>query len=111
LGGVWYTGGMTAAQVTPIMKWDDQEGFRDACVWWSRLDERWQIEVHRNSPTPPSYVGMLHIFDHNNGDKLVHSEPVGLSFEAIWGPDVADVQQWQERAIDFVDNLAKEKTP
>ena len=81
------------------------------CVWWSRLDERWQIEVHRDSPTAPSYAATLHIFDHNDGDKLVRTEPVGLAYEAVFGPDVADVNKWQERAIDYVDNHLKRNNP
>lgn len=97
-------GTLTAMDVQPVMSWDEQQaGFRDNCVWWSRLDDRWQIEVHRDSPTPPSYGAMLHIFDHNDGDRLVHSEPVALSFEARFGPDVTDVAEWQALAMEYVD--------
>ena len=36
---------------------------------------------------------------------MLHREDVLLSFDALFGPDVADVASWQESAIAFVDKL------
>jgi hypothetical protein len=84
----------------PYATWDNNNSSHAMLVWWTRLDGRWQIEVHRID----DYNGTLCIFDHANQDNLRHSEPVGLAFGAIFGPDVDDVAFWQDKAIDVVDN-------
>lgn len=89
---------------TPIMEWDSQDGFKDICCWWSRLDNRYQVEVHRTDQFQ-GYQGLLIIFDHDDGDKVLFKEPVGLAYDAIFGPDIDDVYSWQEKAIAFVDSL------
>lgn len=90
----------------PIMPWDSEEGFAESVVWWSRLDDRWQVEVRRADDDPeydPGYRGELLIFDHTNNDRLVHSEHVGLAYGARFGPDVDDVNFWQQRTVELVD--------
>jgi len=69
----------------------------DLIVWSSTLDGRYAIKVTRLAP----YRGELTITE---GTTVLHREPVGLSFDALFGPDVADVASWQEIAIKFVDN-------
>ena len=85
----------------PIMSWESQEpgDSEGRVVWWSRLDGRYQIEVHRLD----ELHGTLYIFDHANGDALIHNEQVGLSYGAVVGPDVDDVDDWRERALRVAD--------
>jgi hypothetical protein len=86
---------------TPLATWDNDNSSTELLVWWTRLDQRWQVEVHRTD----NYNGILCIFDHSDCDALRHSEPVGLSYGAICGPDVEDVASWQDKAILVVDAL------
>ena len=65
-------------------------------AWESELDERYVVKVVRLAP----YQGQLQIWD---GSELLHAEPVGLSYDALFGPDVGDVHQWQELAVRFID--------
>jgi hypothetical protein len=65
-------------------------------VWTSTLDKRYIVIVQRIAP----YQGELTIRD---GDQLVHRERVGLTYDAIFGPDVDDVAIWQEIAVKVVD--------
>lgn len=67
-------------------------------VWSATLDGRYQIEVLRTG----DYTATLTITD-DNGDLLL-SEPTTLSYRALFGPDVGDIADWQERASDFIDN-------
>ena len=53
------------------------------------------------------YHGELTIAD---GATLLHREPVFLSFDALFGPDVAYVAKWQEIATAFVDNLPQSRS-
>lgn len=86
----------------PIMDWADEDPFRDRCVWWSRLDGRYQIEAHRH--VDDDEAATLYIYDHDNDMQLLYEKDTGhLMFGAIFGPDVADVNQWQELAVNFVD--------
>ncbi len=85
----------------PIMEWASQEPFDKECkvVWWSRVDKRYQVEVHRNSERS----GTLFIFDHENNNKIIASKDVNLSYGAAFGPDVMDVELWQGLSIDAID--------
>jgi hypothetical protein len=67
-------------------------------VWSSKLDNKYTVEVTRTE----LYHGELTIAD---GATVLHREPVCLSFDALFGPDVADVAEWQEIAIAFIDKL------
>lgn len=91
----------------PIMPWDSDEPLDPAgiVVWWSRLDQRWQVEVRRADGDAGTYHGILCIFDHTYDDRLVHQQPVGLSYGATFGADMQDVADWQAIACDVVDNL------
>jgi hypothetical protein len=90
----------------PMMNWDDKAPFRGECVWWSRLDGKYQVEVHRTSDP---YRGCFHIYDHDNNMKHVHSEPVTLSYSAMFGPDVEDVRLWEELACRYADGEIDDK--
>lgn len=67
-------------------------------VWSSMLDGKYTVTVTRTAP----YRAELTIAE---GANVLHRESVGLSFDALFGPDVADVASWQEIAVRFVDNL------
>lgn len=86
---------------TPLAVWDNNDSSHPQLVWWTRLDQRWQVEVQRVN----DYNATLCVFDHTHDNTLRHSEPVGLAYGAIMGPDVDDVRTWQESAIAFVDSL------
>lgn len=47
------------------------------------------------------------LFDHSDGNRLIFEESVPLSYDAIFGPDVGDVDVWQRMAIDYVDEQKK----
>jgi len=70
----------------------------DLTVWSSTLDDRFTVEVIWTAP----YRGELTISD---GATVLYREPVGLSYNAQFGPDIDDVRSWQESAIAFVDKL------
>lgn len=93
---------MRAPAARPLARWDDGASVHADLVWWSRLDARWQVEVHRLR----SYRGELVVFDHRDGDRVALRREVGLSFDARFGPDVADVAEWQTLVAAFVDRSA-----
>jgi hypothetical protein len=69
-------------------------------VWSSTLDNRFIIRVERTG----DYTADLVIIDNGlEGDPEVLREATGLSYRALFGPDVDDVATWQARAIKFVD--------
>jgi len=70
----------------------------DEIVWQGELDGRYKVTVLRTGP----YRGTLRIEDVDDGRKL-HEQDVGLMFNALFGPDVADVARWQEIPIRVVD--------
>ena len=90
----------------PIVPWDADETFAHIdIVWNSKLDERYLIEVRRTG----ELTATLLIFDHENDDEELISFDVGLLYGAPFGPDVADVAEWQEKILDFVDNKDKKE--
>ena len=91
--------------VKPLADWDNEQSSNPNLVWWSRLDNRYQIEVYRKG----EHEAKLVIFDHTDNDKVLMSLDVGLSYGAIFGPDVDDVMYWQEMACNFVDSLNNPK--
>ena len=89
----------------PLATWDG-DSIVEGLAWHSRLDGRYLVEV-RYDPDGDGYQGTLAIFDHQDADRVVHSEPVGIAYAARFGPDVDDVATWQERSADVVDALPK----
>jgi len=64
------------------------------------LDRRYCTEIVRDV----AYAGTFRIFDGLDDFKLLHEEPTTVSYDAIYGPDIADVQEWENLGIDIVDN-------
>ena len=69
---------------------------QDNVVWTSTLDGRYKVTVTRTD----DYHGELTI---SEGNQVLHRESVGLSYGAIFGPDLADVADWRRIAVEFVD--------
>jgi hypothetical protein len=65
-------------------------------VWNSTLDDRYEVVVTRTAP----YQGELTI---SESRKILHRQNVGLMYNAVFGPDIADVFAWKQIAIEFVD--------
>ncbi len=68
-------------------------------IWKSLPDKHYRVMVIRTGP----YRGEWSIHD---GDQVLDRQSVGLSYGALFGPDVDDVTDWQQRAIRFIDSLS-----
>lgn len=66
-------------------------------IWESTLDNSYEVQVVRLAP----YVGKLTIL--KDGEEIF-SQKVGLSYGAVFGPDVSDVAEWQQIAANFIEN-------
>jgi hypothetical protein len=65
-------------------------------VWTSTLDGKYVLTITRID----EYLGELTL---SEGDLVLHREVVGLSYGSLFGPDLADVADWQRIAVEFVD--------
>jgi len=70
-------------------------------VWHSMLDGHYDVRVTRTEDT---HLGLLTITDTRDGQVLLE-ETVPLSYGAMFGPDIFDVQAWQERSLAVIDAL------
>ncbi len=71
-------------------------------VWKNILDNKYRVEVERTD----SFSGELKIFDGvDEKAKVLYREKVTISYNAIFGPDVADVSLWEDKVINFIDSL------
>lgn len=86
----------------PLVPWDSDVAHA-LIVWRTKLDDRYLVEVQRD-PTD-GYKAQLVIFDHERNDEEIMCWDVGLSYGALFGPDVDDVSIWQDKVIDFVDTV------
>lgn len=69
-------------------------------IWEARLDDRYQCTVTRVDTD----TGVLRVHD-EEADLLLLQEPVGLLYGARFGPDVADVWDWEQKCVALVDEL------
>lgn len=74
---------------------------RNDAVWAGVLDKRYAIEIHHVDP----YKGLFIIFDIQNNFKPVYFCFTTISFDATFGPDIADITRWQHDAISIIDKL------
>lgn len=72
-------------------------------VFEAILDEAWSVKVTRTA----DYAGELTITPVGESDPA-HRREVILSYNATFGPDVADVHAWQDIAANWVDDLSKD---
>lgn len=68
-------------------------------IWTNQVDKKYDVYVETGETR---YKGFLKI--ELNG-KVLHSEPVDISYGAKFGPDAQDVNDWCNKCIAFVDNL------
>lgn len=71
-------------------------------VWEAELDGKYQCRVERTK----DYKGRLTV---SCGELEILNEEVGLSYGAIFGPDVADVALWEDMCVAAVDKLKVDK--
>lgn len=72
--------------------------FMSCVVWESVLDKKYTVKVARTAP----YRGALFIME---GPEILFSTAVGLSRDALFGPNAADVDAWCGIAKGFMDSL------
>ena len=72
----------------------------EGVVWAGVIDCRYAIEVQRTTP----YNGLYIIYDLDD-NKVIYTENVSVSYDAKFGPDINDVNVWQEKACGVVDSL------
>jgi hypothetical protein len=74
-------------------------------VWENTVDNQtWRVWVERIS----SYKGRLQVA-HMDTDEVILNKEVGLAYQAIFGPDVADVALWEDLAVKAIDAQEGEK--
>lgn len=66
-------------------------------IWESTVDKKYKVYVERVEP----YKGELVI---KEGDKELTHKFVTISHDAMFGPDIADITEWERMCIDFIDN-------
>jgi hypothetical protein len=66
-------------------------------IWESTLDNRYEVQVVRFAP----YQGKLLI---REAGEEIYSQRVGLMFDTLVGPVAADLDVWEEMAIDAINN-------
>lgn len=88
-----------APRLRPLCDWDDDHSAPAEVLWWSRLDERYQVEAHG---LPARRVRLV-AFDHANDDQIVGCAVVRMIGEPRYGPDPDDVYAWQIILESWVD--------
>jgi hypothetical protein len=73
-------------------------------LWAAVLDERHVVEIQRIN-----HRSYLCLFDLDG--KFRHAEETNVAFGAMFGPDVGDLEAWQERAVKIVDSWNAEQPP
>ena len=68
-------------------------------IWFSQLDNRYDCRVTR---TDQSH-GLLTVTD-TTDQRVLLSEAVELSYGAVYGPDIDDVAEWQDKCVAVVDD-------
>lgn len=84
----------------PTLPWDSQVEDHPDLVWRAKFDDRYLIEVARTGER----TAKLRIWDHAKGDAEIAEWDVGLAYGALFGPDVGDVAEWQDRIAAFIDD-------
>jgi hypothetical protein len=68
-------------------------------VWTATVDSnKWRVDVVRKT----DYTADLQVYRVDD-ETMVHEEEVGLSYRALFGPDIADAALWQDIAIAVID--------
>lgn len=72
---------------------------KDNIVFETTLDDRFECTVTRTKP----YRGTLSVVDRKT-NKTIMAENVRLMNDAIFGADAWDIEDWQEKVVEFIDN-------
>lgn len=72
-------------------------------VWESKLDKKFECKVERTS----KYQGHLSVIDVETKEVLLDQD-VGLSYGAMFGPDMGDVAYWQDLCVEAVDRIRRD---
>ena len=67
-------------------------------VWKSKLDGIYDVMVISEGD---GYKGKLIL---KKGDVELLNEDTSIAYAARFGPDIFDVNSWENRCIDFIDN-------
>jgi len=91
----------------PIVKYDPvNETYGNAedprLVWFAGCDKRYVVEVRRDQP----YQGTLFVFD-TKKEKTFTPQSVSIGYDAVVGPDIADIATWKELGIKVIDGIIK----
>lgn len=78
----------------PLADWDDDHSAPAGIYWWSRLDERFQVEARRL----PARKALLVAFDRANDDALIGRVVIEMIGDPRYGPDPDDIYGWQRIA-------------
>jgi hypothetical protein len=72
-------------------------------VWQATVDRgTWSCQVVGTG----EYRGVLTVTRVRDGKEILQQE-VGLSYGAVFGPDVADVAEWQDLSITAIDSYSE----
>ena len=76
-------------------------------VWTQRIDETYPVTVTRTAP----YLGLLQVWADEAKSAVIHQQSVGLMYDAMFGPDMDDVNEWMNVTTDVIDNPEKREVP
>jgi len=77
----------------------EQEQTEQDVVWMNTIDGGvWGCSVIRTAP----YQGRLSVWNAETHD-IILDEQIGLAFDAVFGPDVGDLTEWQDKIIAAID--------
>lgn len=82
----------------PLADWDDDRSAPPGVLWWSRLDERYQVEARRL----PARRVLLVAFDRGREDELVGRAILTMTGEPCYGPVPDDIRDWQAAVESWV---------
>ncbi len=69
-------------------------------IWEAELDNRYACKVTRTDNS----TGVLSVIDNNTGNELLN-ESVILSYDAIFGADYADIMEWENKILDYFEQI------
>lgn len=69
-------------------------------IWEAELDNRYACKVTRTDNS----TGVLSVIDNTNGNELLN-ESVILSYDAIFGADLVDIIEWENKILDYFEQI------
>jgi hypothetical protein len=72
-------------------------------IWEAKLDDKYDCRVERTSKSE----GHLSVTDTETKEVLLDKD-VGLSYGAMFGPDISDVGYWQDLCVKVVDKVRRD---